>query len=124
MPPPSVTYFEIPVHDMGRAIRFYEAVLQLTLERTTTDGHPMALFPEPAEPAGITGALAYGDSYVPSRDGTRVYFTVLSIDDTLARALQAGGSVLYPKKDIGELGHVAEVQDTEGNRIGLFERRR
>jgi predicted enzyme related to lactoylglutathione lyase len=34
-------------------------------------------------------------------------------------AQERGGSLLYPKKDIGEAGYVAELEDSEGNRIAL-----
>jgi predicted enzyme related to lactoylglutathione lyase len=40
-------------------------------------------------------------------------------DATLARAVAAGGSVLYPKTAIGTLGFVAEFEDSEGNCIAL-----
>lgn len=116
---PLATYFEIPVTDLNRAVAFYEAVFLTQLVRTEIDGHPMALFPDPGDGAGVTGALASGDSYVPSVDGTRVYIGVDDIDAVLERATAHGGSVLYPKTSIGELGHVAEFQDSEGNRIAL-----
>jgi predicted enzyme related to lactoylglutathione lyase len=51
--------------------------------------------------------------------GVRVYFDTDSIDDTLAKAIVAGGKVLYPKTSIGELGWVAELEDSEGNCIAL-----
>ncbi len=52
----------------------------------------MALFPETE--SGASGALAQGESYMPSENGTRVYFTVDNIDETLARALERGGREL------------------------------
>lgn len=113
-----VSYFEIPATDLDRAAAFYQAVFHMLLERTTIDGHPMALFPESGE-AGITGALCTGDSYVPSHHGTRVYFAVDSIDAILESVVQHGGRVLYPRTSIGELGHVAEFEDSEGNRMAL-----
>ena len=118
-----VRYFEIPVTDMGRAVRFYERVFEIELELTEIDGHPMALFPavegSGADAAGASGALAMGESYVPSVDGSRVYFRVADIDAVLARAVAAGGEVLYAKKSVGEYGHVAEFKDSEGNRVAL-----
>jgi len=33
----------------------------------------------------------------------------------------AGAGVPYPRKDIGELEYVAEIEDSEGNRIALSE---
>jgi predicted enzyme related to lactoylglutathione lyase len=79
----------------------------------------MAMFPEADEPGRANGALAAGDSYVPSLDGTRVYFRVHDVAGTLARASEVGGTLLYPVTEIGEQGVVAEFADSEGNRIAL-----
>lgn len=114
-----VVHFEIPVTDMDRAIRFYEAVFAVQLERRETDGYDMAFFPRADGRPGASGALAKGDVYKPTRDGAILYFDVPDIDTVMARAEAAGGSVLYPRKDIGEAGFVAEIADSEGNRIAL-----
>ena len=114
-----VSYFEIPVADMSRAMRFYERVLLANFEVTEIDGHPMALFPFDKDAQGITGALAYGDSYRPGPQGVRIYFAVTDIDATLRRAVEAGGKMLYPKTSIGEHGFVAEFEDSEGNCIAI-----
>jgi uncharacterized protein len=115
-----VFYFEIPVTDMDRALAFYTAVFQCDFERIDVDGYDMALFPQTD---GASGALAKGDVYVPAKTGPIVYFSVDDIDAVMARAIAAGGSVLYAKKDIGENGFVAEFEDTEGNRIALNQRK-
>jgi predicted enzyme related to lactoylglutathione lyase len=114
-----VRYFEIPVTDMDRAMRFYASVFGVDFERTPIDGNDMALFPFDAAASGITGALAKGESYKPGRQGVRIYFSVDDIDTTLARANAAGGRTLYPKTSIGELGWVAEFEDSEGNCIAI-----
>ncbi|MDX1991000.1 MAG: VOC family protein [bacterium] len=116
-----VRYFEIPVEDLDRAIAFYSAVFGYTFEQADIDGNAMALFPQFESMPGITGALAKGDSYVPGKQGARVYFATDSIDETLARAEAVGGRVLYPKTSIGENGWVAEFEDSEGNCIALSE---
>jgi uncharacterized protein len=114
-----VHYFEIPVTDMERAIAFYSAVFGYKLERTNVDGYDMATFPRNDNGTGASGALAKGDVYVPSTNGAIIYFTVEDIDEVVTRATSRGSKVLYPKKSIGELGFVAEIQDSEGNRIAL-----
>lgn len=118
---PVMAYFEIPVSDMDRATAFYSSVLGLTLTRETVDGYDMALFEGPEDAGGAVGALAKGDVYVPSKTGPILYFRVDSINAVLARTAAAGAGVLYPRKDIGELGYVAEIEDSEGNRIALSE---
>jgi predicted enzyme related to lactoylglutathione lyase len=116
-----VVYFEIPVLELDRASNFYSKVFETTLTQDVVDGYQMAFFETLGDSFGATGALVVGDVYIPSQQGCFLYFGVESIDETVARALEHGGSVLYPKKSNGDLGFVAEIQDTEGNRIALHE---
>jgi predicted enzyme related to lactoylglutathione lyase len=116
-----VVYFEIPVLELDRACDFYSKVFEATLTKDIVDGYQMAFFESSGDSFGATGALVVGDVYVPSHQGCFLYFGVESIDETVARALEHGGSALYPKKSNGDLGFVAEIQDTEGNRIALHE---
>lgn len=114
-----VGYFEIPVTDLDRAIVFYQNVFGYEFERELVDGNEMAWFPMVEDAPGISGALAKGESYIPSTQGSRLYFNTDNIDDVLAKVHASGGRTLYPKTSIGELGWVAEFEDTEGNRIAL-----
>jgi predicted enzyme related to lactoylglutathione lyase len=115
----AVAWFEIPVNDLDRALAFYEEVLQIRLERRIIDGHGMAVF---TGPEGGIGALAHGESYVPSLDGCRLYFDVPDVSRTLDRAVAAGGRVLYPVTEVEPGITVAEFADSEGNRIALSAR--
>jgi len=118
-----VCYFEISVTDLDRAIEFYTAVFGCPFERVNIDGNEMALFPVFEKASGITGALAKGDSYVPGKQGSRIYFSVVSIKETLHKVKQAGGAVLYPETSVGAYGSVAEFEDSEGNCIALHSAR-
>jgi len=115
-----VSYFEIPVTDLDRAVDFYTAVFGHAFERMNIDGNDMALFPNAEGAPGVSGALAKGDSYVPGTAGARVYFSVTDIPAVLARAVAAGGRVLYPETAVGNIASVAEIQDSEGNCIALY----
>jgi len=115
-----IVYVEIPVADLERASRFYQEVLQFSLEQTTVDGYPMALFPAAPGSSGASGALVKGDVYVPSKSGPIVYFGTENIGHTLERVRKLGGKVLLPEKHLEGLGSVAEFEDSEGNRIALF----
>lgn len=114
-------FFEIPVRDLERAVTFYEALFGIAMEREEIDGNHYAHFPAVDDGPGIAGALALGESYVPSRNGTRIYLSVESIDETLARVTEVGYEILYPKTDIGDYGFVAEFADSEDNCIALHE---
>lgn len=115
-----VCYFEIPVRDLHLAADFYRKVFLLPeFEFAEVDGNEMAFFPLDPASHGASGALARGESYVPSVDGTRVYFRTDDLEATLARAVSAGGRELYPPTSIGPMGRVAEFADLDGNRIAL-----
>jgi len=117
-----VVYFEIPVNDMERAEKFYSAVFNFNFDKEIIDGYEMALFPFEEKNSGITGALAKGEVYKPSKNGVIIYFKTENIDQTLEKAVQYGGSVLYPKRIDEKYGFaVAEFEDPEGNRIALHE---
>jgi uncharacterized protein len=116
-----VVYFEIPVTNVDRAIKFYSAVFNFKFEKETIDKNEMALFPFTENDLGISGALAKGEIYKPSKNGTLIYFRTENIDDTLKLAVQNGGKILYPKTSNGDLGFVAEFEDSEGNRIALHQ---
>ncbi|MCJ7933060.1 MAG: hypothetical protein MUW56_05355 [Chryseobacterium sp.] len=62
-----VVYFEIPVNDLERAEKFYTAVFNFSFEKELIDRYEMALFPFEEKNSGITGALAKGDVYTPSK---------------------------------------------------------
>lgn len=115
-----VNWFEIPVKDMDKAKKFYQAVFGYNLEVHEMDPFTMAFFPmaEGLLP-GATGTLIKGQSYVPSHSGTLVYFSVDDIEETLRKINANGGKTLMPKKSIGEYGFIAHFEDSEGNRLAL-----
>lgn len=115
-----VVYFEIPVTDIERAIKFYRTVFNFDFDREIIDNNEMALFPFADENTGISGALAKGEIYKPTKDGVVIYFKTENIEETLKLATLNGGQILYPKTDNG-MGLVAEFEDTEGNRIALYQ---
>lgn len=114
----ALNWFEIPVSDMDRAVRFYEATLGLTLKRETFTGMPMAIFE--ADEAGVAGALVSDPRRRPSADGALVYLDAAGkLDACLTRVAPQGGAVVLAKTDIGAPGFIALVRDTEGNLVGL-----
>jgi hypothetical protein len=117
-----VNWFEIPVNDMPRAVRFYEAVLGVKLDINEMASFTMAWFPMHQDVPGSTGTLIKGDSYTPSHAGTMVYFSVDDIDAALKRVAAGGGKILNAKTSIGEYGFVGHFEDTEGNRVALHSR--
>ena len=115
-----IAHVEIPVTDLERAMRFYGRVFDLDFgEIVTIHENRMAYFPFEEGRDGASGALARGEVYVPTREGAIVYFRVPDIDRTIARAVAEGGALLFAKTPVGENLFVAEITDSEGNRIAL-----
>lgn len=121
-----ISWFEIPVTDMDRAKKFYETVFQVPVAVNDFEGVLMGWFP-PAEDItapGISGSLVQHTEYIPSAThGPLVYFNSQSgdIDHELSRVVAAGGKIMRPKTLISnEVGYMAVVIDTEGNRIALY----
>ena len=112
-------WFEIPVKDLDRAIKFYEKVFDVKLAREDMGGMKMAMFPFTQDTPGAAGSLIKGESYEPSHAGTVVYFIVQDIPETLRRVNANGGKTLMPKTAIGQYGFIAQYEDTEGNRLAL-----
>ncbi len=122
-----VGWFEVPVQNMERAMRFYQTVFGLTLERHILGPLDMAWFPAVPDGSGSPGSLVHhATAYKPSTDGTLVYFTAHSGDLSreLARVEDAGGKVLLGKTLIKEdIGYMALLIDSEGNRIAMHSRK-
>jgi len=115
-----IAHVEIPVTDLERAMHFYHAVFSVAFgDVVTIHGSRMAYFPFEEGKDGASGALAQGDIYVPSRDGSVVYLSDEDIDDVLSRAVALGSEILFAKTPINDTGFVAEITDSEGNRIAL-----
>ena len=115
----AVNWFEIPVTNLERAKGFYEQVTGNELSVQEQFGNKMAWFPMKQDAIGCTGALIQGESYVPSATGSVVYFSVQDLEESLKVAVRNGGEVLVPKTPIGEFGFIAQLKDTEGNRVAL-----
>jgi uncharacterized protein len=111
-------WFDIPVTDMARAIRFYERVTSQKLKPLPVgENKETALFES-------DGCLFLAPEDKPSHYGCRVYFNAESgVDDWLSRVKTAGGKTLVPKTPIGGgRGFFAYFEDSEGNRVGLHGR--
>jgi uncharacterized protein len=110
-------WFDIPVDDLDRAMRFYEQVIGSPLQRYSAPSIEGALFPE----RGVTGTLLKGEGFVPGTNGSVIYLDGGSdLSSMLERAGLAGGRVLLPKTEIeGDRGFFAYFLDSEGNRVGI-----
>lgn len=116
----NAVWFEIPAANFEHAVKFYEAVFQVSLKRQQMLGSDLAIFP--GNDTSVNGAVVIEDGYVPAVNGAVVYFnTGDDLTPCLERLITIGGSVIEPKTALPPgMGHFAHFGDTEGNRVGLF----
>ncbi|HYF43054.1 MAG TPA: VOC family protein [Ramlibacter sp.] len=118
----ALNWFEIPVADLDRAIRFYEALTGRKLRREAFGGpgEELAVF-EVDERGAVNGALLRSPDARPAAQGTMVYLNAgPRIDLWLERVPAAGGRVLVGKTALPPgMGFFAHILDSEGNRVGL-----
>ncbi len=120
-----VTHFHLPVDDIERARKFYQEIFDwqitdLEFERdyqmintVATDEQNM-----PLETGAINGALFKREKVDESPS---VVVTVGSIDEAIKKAQSMGGELVRPRERVLDMGYFAEITDTEGNLIGLWE---
>lgn len=119
-----VGWFEIPVYDMDRAKIFYEQVFKVEITIHDFGGILMGWFPFAEGQTGASGTLVQQESYIPSQEGTLVYFVCDDVANEISRVEAAGGKIYQPKTQISpEHGYMAVFIDSEGNRVALHSNR-
>lgn len=120
-----VVWFDMPVEDLDRAMRFYSAVLGAPAEKQEYPGMTFAILPIP-EKTDVSGCLTPSkvmDAGPPPRKGVLLYFNCEGrLDQAIAAVEPNGGKILQPRHTIGPYGDRAVVLDSEGNRIALHSR--
>ena len=116
----ALNWFEIPVTDMARAVKFYCEVMGYeSMYQMNMGGIDMAFFP--MEGDGVGGSLSKGEGFIPTTDGSLIYLNAnpdLAIP--LSKIEDAGGKVIMPKQLItDEIGYMATFIDCEGNRVAF-----
>jgi predicted enzyme related to lactoylglutathione lyase len=118
-------WFEIPVLDMNRALKFYETVFNIKITIQQFGDELMGWFPasEDKNAPNASGSLIYNPKhYTPSTSGVLLYLSSQTddVNDELSRIEKAGGKVIVEKTQITpEIGFMGAFIDTEGNRISL-----
>lgn len=114
-----VSIVEIPAKDFSRAVKFYQAILGLTIEEVEMGGVQMGVFPSDGKITNVV--LAKGGDYKPTKDGPVIYLnTGNDLRPTLKKIEQNGGEIIAPRTEISpDMGYFALFIDSEGNKLGL-----
>lgn len=111
-----VAHVELPSDDVERASTFYSELFGWTMQ-SHPDFPDYALFQ--SGPGEMGGAIGKRGESAPAR--VRLYVTVESVEVSVAKVQELGGSVSVEITDVPGQGRYAAVTDTEGNEIGLWE---
>ena len=114
-----VGWFEIYVQDTGRSRKFYETVLNVTLQKLDSPQIEMWSFPGDMTGYGAPGALVRMPGFPSGGNSTLVYFSCADCAVEAGRVIAAGGRIQKEKMSIGQYGFIALAYDTEGNMFGL-----
>jgi len=113
-----VSWFEIPAHDLQRAVAFYNRIYGISMETLEMNGYAMAFFPASG---GVGGAVVTGEGCLPAQAGTLIYLNGgKDLDQVLGKVEEAGGRIVMGKTMISEeAGYFAIFIDSEGNKLAL-----
>jgi predicted enzyme related to lactoylglutathione lyase len=124
-----VNLFNLPVDNMERAKKFFNKTFGWTFMPTGMEGnHHFATTVQtdknglPVKPGGINGGLLQRDTY--KQQVTSIFIKVNSIDITLNNVKKNGGKLILAKIAVLDFAYFAQIEDTEGNLISLWEDRK
>lgn len=114
-----ISLFEIPATDISRAVNFYQAILDVKIEKMEMSGMEMGIFPY--EGQMVTGVIMKEEGSKPSADGVTIYLNGGdNLQTILDKVEKNGGKIIVPKTaHADENGFFALFLDTEGNKLGL-----
>lgn len=117
----AVSWFQIPVSDMTRAVKFYSTIFSAEFQQLEALGAKIAVFPHDHENGGIGGGLYFGEGFEPTEKGAIVLLNGGDdLNTVLSKVTEAGGTILIEKTGINNNnGFIARFTDSEGNRVGL-----
>lgn len=111
-------WFDIPVKDLERAMKFYSKVLGVEIHKMEGAPKKYAMFP--FTPGSVSGGLVEDKDMVTDK-GTLIYLNGgEDLSTPLKRVEGAGGKVIQQKTSIGEHGFMGVFNDSEGNRVALW----
>jgi uncharacterized protein len=121
-----VVHFEVPYDDKKRVHSFYEKVFGWKFQDIPDMDYLIARTVEvdkkqmPKEKGAINGGM-YKRGEKSSKTPVLVV-DVSNIEEHIKKVISHGGSVFMPTHKVGEMGIYAQVRDTEGNIIGIWQK--
>jgi hypothetical protein len=110
-----IVHWELMVSDVAKARAFYSSVFDWEWDESAFPGYPV--IKTGTDPAG--GMMAKPETAPACALNT--YFGVEDVETTLAKAIEAGATMIAPKTAIPGIGHWAMFTDPDGIPVALFQ---
>jgi len=119
-----VTHFEIHADQPERAVVFYRAVFGWEINKWAGPGEYWLIKTGPDSAPGINGGLLKRPVGIGGKGLNAFCCTVdvAQVDESVSRALAAGGAIAMAKMAVPGIGWLAYCLDTEGNTFGMMQR--
>jgi len=113
-----IVWVDIPVADLDRAIKFYNAILAAEIEKQSFENFTFGLLPHAQ--TSVSGCLVEQPADQITGKGALIYFNVEGrLHEAVAKAQNFNVKVVEAHTVMGEHGHRAVLFDSEGNKIAL-----
>lgn len=119
--PHAISWVDLTVPDAGPIRDFYAAVTGWVATEVPMDGYSDYCMAPPgaAQPvAGICHARGPNTKLPPQ---WLVYIPVASLDESLRRCRELGGTIIEEPRSLGAFGRFAVIQDPAGAAAAIFE---
>jgi len=113
-----VVHFEVPTTDAAASAKFYETVFGWKLTQWPGGMEYYLISTGDPDARGIDGGLGGAANEF---HGTVNTLDVADLDDTLAKALANGATVIMPKDLIPGVGYLAYIREPGGAAFGLMQ---
>jgi uncharacterized protein len=108
-------FFEIPGDDLDKLQEFYGTMFDWSFEKAPgAFRYHVIHTPGNRLKGGLTARQDPEHALVN-------YVKVASAEESLAKAVKLGATVVVPRKPVPGIGWYAVIKDPEGNRLGLWE---
>lgn len=114
--PRPVVAFQIQAKNLEKQKSFYSEMFDWDIEQP--EGSPFHLVPAGKGPPenGISGILSPADT-----SAIVIYIQVANLGESLEKAAELGGKVTLPSTDVPNGPTIAQIEDPEGNPVGLIQ---